>query len=460
MSYCVKVATTALVLIVQCLTSPPVGSAAEPELNLHKPLSGTPSGFVAPNQLNSALFGLAESQDWEPTVDDEVGRGLSAPVYAKAGPAVVVVRVGQGHGTGFLIDDGWIVTNQHVAVMGLLDLSTGARVVDIHFGRYQDRLMNVDREAYPAVVYATDETRDLALLRLVKQPAYFGDIKPIKIATSMAAPGDDCISIGHPSAGLLWTLRSGEITGVGNWPQEHIDSMMASLATTGANAEQLEQSLAGMPKRHVLLSTCPINPGDSGGPLLNVDGDLLGITFGIPKGGTDQGISLDKFSYHVHADELTAFIKNKPQQPEVAVPSPWPAARLSSLEDADNDGHWDTWSFALEQDAGKTGIMFDLDQDTPAAFKESYITDEKKREDWDFEFAITFTPFMRTFYDTDNDGQVDLILSDVNRDQIADLAISKQGDTWQRIETTKQAVIDPNLLKQEAMAKRLATMLK
>jgi hypothetical protein len=79
---------------------------------------------------------------------------------------------------------------------------------------------------------------------------------------------------------------------------------------------------------------------------------------------------------------------------------------------------------------------------------------------WDFEFAITFSPFARTFYDTDNDGEIDLSLSDVKGERVAELAISKKDGNWQRIDMPGQLTIDPKLFKDEAMSKRLMQMLK
>ena len=423
-------------------------------------ISPAASGFVGPDQLTGALFRPGKSELWEPRSNGEVSRGVDGEIYAHAGPAVVVVRVDQVFGTGFLIDsEGWIVTNEHVASEGLLDLSTGARVVNIHFGQYRDRLMHIDRQAYPAVVYATDKEHDLALLRLAKKPPYLSEIRPIPLADTGAAPGEECIAIGHPTAGLLWTMRSGDVAGVGDWPQEHIAAVITSLAASGASKGQAEKSLSHVPKRRVVLSTCPINPGDSGGPLLNTDGELVGVTFGMPNTGSDQNVSLDKFSYHVHVDELKPFIHNKPDAPEVSVPSPWPPAILGDLQDTDEDGRWDTWSFAIEQGGDKTGIMLDLDQDTQPAFKESYATDPKRREMWDCEFALTFHPFPRAFYDTDNDGAMNLILADVNRDRVADLALEKKGAAWQRVEMPEQQVLDPSLMKQAPMKVRLRQML-
>lgn len=424
-------------------------------------VSDKAGSFVAPDQLNGALFGIARNEKWEPQANDEVSRGIGTVIYAKAGPAVVVVRVGQGHGTGFLIDkEGWIITNRHVAVMGMLDLASGGLVAKVYFGRYQDRLMTLDRQPYLAAVYKLDEERDLALLRLIQKPSYLDEIEAIALAEENGAPGDDCIAIGHPSAGLLWTLRTGEVTGVGNWPQEHIAEVMASLASAGVAGGQAKQSLSGIPKRRVLLSTCGINPGDSGGPLLNEQGELIGVTFGIPRRGADQQISLDKFSYHVHRDELKAFLEQRPEKPQIVVPEPWPPALFGNLQDTDGDGHWDKWSFSLKQGGNLTGLMFDLDQDTKPAFKEEYVTDAGRRKEWDFEFAFRFTPFIRAFYDTDNDGAVDLILTDVNKDGTADLVIQFKDQTWQRIDAAKQPILDATLFADKQLQERMAKFLE
>ena len=80
---------------------------------------------------------------------------------------MVVVRVGNNHGTGFLIDrQGWIITNHHVAVLGSLNLATGGLQAGIHFGRLQDQLINIDPQPYLAAVYMLDEERDLAPVAL------------------------------------------------------------------------------------------------------------------------------------------------------------------------------------------------------------------------------------------------------------------------------------------------------
>ncbi len=436
------------------------GDAGEKDIFAGK-IPAEAGNYVAPGQIGDALFGVGKPEKWNPQTNDEVSRGSSAAVYAKAGPAVVLIRLPNGHGTGFLIDkEGWIITNQHVAAAGSTNLDAGNLVVNVHFGRYKDRLIELDPTSYPAEVYKVDEQRDLALLRLVKKPAYLDEIQPIAMAQQTPAPGDDCIAIGHPALGTLWTVRSGEVSGIGNWPNDRIGQVLAAITSAGDNGAAAAKSLQASAKRKIVLSSCGINPGDSGGPLLNSKGELIAVTYGIPRGGGKDEISLDKFSYHVHLDELKAFLKDRPEAAQVNVPSPWAPALFGHLLDNDNDGRWDLWIFAMSKTGKLSGKMFDLDQDTKPAFKEQYITDPVRREGWDFEFAMTFGRALRTFYDTDNDGAVDAILTDVNDDMVADLVLQKKDGKWLRVAVEKQRMLDPNLFKdlglQSSMAKVLS----
>src|SRR5690606_9359602 len=120
-------------------------------------------------------------------------------------------------------------------------------------------------------------------------------------------------AIGHPTRGTLWTVRSGEVAGLGTWPADSVDVLSSSFQLTGTDKDNFAQSLAKSPKRKVVLSTCGINPGDSGGPLLNAEGELIAVTYAIPSGGSDRGVSFDKFSYHVHVDEVKDFIAKRPK---------------------------------------------------------------------------------------------------------------------------------------------------
>ncbi|MDA1232750.1 MAG: serine protease, partial [Planctomycetota bacterium] len=326
-------------------------------------ISKSANGAVSAEQLVRTLFPIPKADQWTPSVDSELSRGAGRTLYAKLAPAVVVIRSGGGHGTGFLIDkDGWIVTNHHVVEDGALDLSTGGLTVQVHFGSLKDQLMVLSGDSFPANVYLLDQRRDLALLKLTKVPDWIEEITPISVAAKGAVPADSCVVVGHPAAGLLWAVRTGEVSGVGTWPKDHISEVMEMLASTSHVNDSHRKALAQTPSRRIVLTNCGINPGDSGGPLVNTDGELIGVTVGIPRGGANEGISLDKFAYHVHRDELVKFLENRPKSPQVNVPSPWAAARVSDLRDVDEDGRWDTWAFAAESGGRMTSMMLDLDQ--------------------------------------------------------------------------------------------------
>ncbi len=170
---------------------------------------------------------------------------IASLVYSQVGPAVVEVQVysltrrGQalsGSGSGIVIDPkGLILTNHHVV--------SGSQRVSVRFSSGDVR---------EAKVVSTDLSNDLALLK-VDLPANIptarlGDSDSVKV-------GQLAIAIGNPF-GLEQTVTQGIISAVGReW-----------------------QSGMGQPKRKLLQTDAPVNPGNSGGPLVNAAGEVIGIT--------------------------------------------------------------------------------------------------------------------------------------------------------------------------------------
>ena len=166
----------------------------------------------------------------------------AATVFQKAGPAVVQIISTRGTaggaagtGSGFVIDaDGLILTNQHVVA--------GARTVRVRFSTGATR---------EATVLGTDRGNDLALLRVELPPnvpvAELGDSDAVQV-------GEAAIAIGSPF-GLDQTVTQGIISAVHrNWSPD-----------------------GGRTRQNLIQTDAPLNPGNSGGPLLNAAGQVIGI---------------------------------------------------------------------------------------------------------------------------------------------------------------------------------------
>ncbi|HOG16435.1 MAG TPA: trypsin-like peptidase domain-containing protein [Syntrophales bacterium] len=140
----------------------------------------------------------------------------------------------QGIGTGIILDtQGHILTNHHVA--------GGASKIEIQLS---------SGERYPAQVVGTDPKTDLAVLKIsAKGPlpyATFGD-------SDKAEVGEWVVAIGHPR-GLNQTVTQGIISA------KH----RAGISDPGSYQDFLQTDAA-------------VNPGNSGGPLLNLRGEVIGV---------------------------------------------------------------------------------------------------------------------------------------------------------------------------------------
>jgi S1-C subfamily serine protease len=150
-------------------------------------------------------------------------------------------------GSGFFIDKrGYILTNHHVI----------ESEVDPKYKGYSRLFIRLSEspagERIPAKVVGYDKTFDLALIKTEITPDYiFGGW-----SGQTLTPGDRIFAIGSP-AGLEKTITSGIISAMGRRLLQVGDSMQVDV---------------------------PLNPGNSGGPLLNEKGDLIGIVFaGMPQ---------------------------------------------------------------------------------------------------------------------------------------------------------------------------------
>jgi putative serine protease PepD len=140
-------------------------------------------------------------------------------------------------GSGFVIDDrGYVVTNDHIVA--------GGSEVSVGFSRDDEQ---------DAKVVGRDPSTDLALLRVDDDKA--AELKPLPLGDSDEVRiGDPAIAIGNPF-GLERTLTAGVVSAT----DRHIN------APDGFSIDDAVQTDA------------PINSGNSGGPLLNADGEVIGV---------------------------------------------------------------------------------------------------------------------------------------------------------------------------------------
>lgn len=370
-------------------------------------------------------------------------------IFQTVAPAVVVVRTDSGHGSGFLLGDGLIVTNHHVVASGLRhDSVKGASYALVHMGRLgTDGTMTLLPDALRAYLYKTDPTRDLAVLRVADRAPGAPPLPRLTLADAAPRPGQDCAIIGHPSSGMLWTMRPCQVAAVGQLPADLVNVVMLKLASSGDEREQVAAQLRRLPSRRIILTSAGANPGDSGGPVVDEHGRVIAVTFGGP-GKAEEA----KFTYHVHLDELRAMLADVPKMPMFLRPDPWALGPRVELRDLDGDNRPDVLLAGAES---PETMLFDLDNDTPAGLwrdAEQLVSDKK----WDFEVGVvTSDGAPAAFYDTDNDGIVDLILSGkVDGAMVDGRFVRSAAGKWTYESGLKLPLLSGRYLKTPALAAR------
>lgn len=269
-------ATAAVLLGLVCWEPIPAARADETK--------AAASQLLPDGRLNAAELAILQALSekplrtaWNPAVNDERVRGVSEKIYARVAPATVVVYTGNAMGSGFLIDpEGWLVTNRHVISDTDTDPKTGAQKARIYLGDLgEGGQMILRKESRPAHVYKFDASKDLALLKLARLPADGKKLPSIAFARAEPRVGMECVQLGHPSTGLLWTVRSGEVSGIGTYPHDFKFFWFQRLALEGKERDEFVKKLdrVGV-KRKAILSSCGGTHGDSGGPLVDENGEL------------------------------------------------------------------------------------------------------------------------------------------------------------------------------------------
>ena len=248
--------------------------------------AGFLGGWIGSNSGDNALLGSTTSTATQQKLADSESQ-LIASIAKKVGPSVVSVDVTtqtaaqsqsdffgfgfsqpsqqtrQGAGTGIIISsDGLIVTNRHVVPDGTtkvsVTLSDGTELDDVKVvGRTND-----------------NDSLDVAFLKINDlkgnklTPAEIGDSGKVQV-------GDVVVAIGNALGQFNNTVTSGIISGYGRSVQAGDES--------GSSVENLSD---------LFQTDAAINQGNSGGPLVNTAGQVIGINTAVSGEGQNIGFAI------------------------------------------------------------------------------------------------------------------------------------------------------------------------
>ncbi|MCC0097355.1 trypsin-like peptidase domain-containing protein [Streptomyces flavotricini] len=268
---------------------PPAAPAptAPPEGPAHAARAKRPVALLAAVALAAAVIGGGTAAGVQQLLagQDRSGGGISGTNVSQSSTGTVsgvaeqvspsVVRIdtrtgsGQGTGSGIVVTaDGEIVTNNHVV--------DGATEIQVTMS---------DGKKYPAKTVGTDPDKDLALIKL--QGA--SGLKPAKLGNSdNLKVGDQVVAIGSPDR-LTGTVTSGIVSalnrevnvpkseqqapqrqrGGGSWPFSYDGQQFNG--NTGSNTTSYK----------AIQTDASLNPGNSGGALVNMNGEIVGMPSAI-----------------------------------------------------------------------------------------------------------------------------------------------------------------------------------
>jgi serine protease Do len=183
------------------------------------------------------------------------GKGIIMPKIKKGKKEATKV----GGGSGFIVSpDGYLITCRHVVADKEADYT----------------VILEPKRKYPAKVLARDPINDLAVLKIKnkKNKAFpflqLGDSSKIEL-------GEEVVAVGNALGEFNDTLSSGIISGLSRLIQ----------ASDGFNPET--ERLRGL-----IQTDAAVNPGNSGGPLVNMEGEVIGVNTAMVMGAQNIGFAI------------------------------------------------------------------------------------------------------------------------------------------------------------------------
>jgi hypothetical protein len=243
--------------------------------------------------------------------------------------ATAIIRSENGWGSGaFVSANGWLLSNYHV-VAGAAQRAAAAgetAVFEVITARAVGGRIKPGA-ALRATLYRVDPVRDLALLKLEAMPADGNEIPCFPLADQVRE-GEDCFVIGSQNNGPAWWVRSGNVSQQLDFPED-LRRFAAGAAGPGGSIDRGHAT--------VVVTDARVSPGDSGGPLLNARGELIGLTF-----ATSANRGAGSVGWHIALQHLRTFMAELPDVAEGVPFDAWtagvPQADMLEPELADGDG--------------------------------------------------------------------------------------------------------------------------
>lgn len=223
--------------------------------------AGKQSGAASGRPLSSGEY-LTPGEVYEQNVDAVVAITVQIEDYDDYGRPVS----GFSSGTGFFISsDGYVITNHHV-------IEGGTEVtVTTH-----------DDQEYSAEIVGYEENNDLAVLKVEGE-----NLPCVTIGSSSdLLVGDQVVAIGNVLSTFTSSLTVGYVSGV----DRVVD-------TQGIAMNMIQTDVA-------------INSGNSGGPLFNMKGEVVGITTAKFSGQSTTGVSIEGIGFAIPIDDVTGMVED------------------------------------------------------------------------------------------------------------------------------------------------------
>lgn len=223
-------------------------------------------------------------------VNDQQNVNAVTAAAEKASPSVVTISVGgtgtSGTGSGIILDnEGHILTNTHVVTLGGQSSQPNVEV------------RTNDGRVHSAEIVGTDPFSDLAVIKIDAEgltPATLADSSDLNV-------GDTAIAIGAP-LGLSGTVTDGIVSTLNrtikvassavpedSGPERGMPDDQGWNFAPPDGSQNQQSSSQGAVFINVIQTDAAINHGNSGGALVNVDGEVIGVNVAIASGGQSGG---------------------------------------------------------------------------------------------------------------------------------------------------------------------------